>query len=66
MFNEQQKREVWKGVKILFWGLIGIAFVYFLTVLGYDISQLESPLIALATNAIVFTGWRYFKKRDQE
>lgn len=63
--NDRQKKELEKGVKILFWGMIGIGFVLFLRFLGVDLEPIATALVSLATNAIAFTSWRFFT-RGQE
>lgn len=60
--NETQKAELWKGVKILFWGGVSYAFVLFLKWIGADLSGVSEHLTALAMNAILFVGWRFFTR----
>ena len=59
--NEAKKDELWKGVKILFWGGLGVAFVFVLRYLGVALDPILTALVALGTNAITFTAYRFFK-----
>lgn len=65
MFNEQQKKELFKALMIFFWGGVGYLAVLALVSLGFDISELEAPIITIAVNAIVFAGYRLTKQRQQ-
>ena len=62
--NDARKEELWKGLKILFWGGIGICFVLVLRWFEVDLGPIMTALVSLATNAVVFTAYRFFKKKD--
>ena len=62
--NETQQKELFKGAKVLYWGLLGFLFVLVLKWLGVDLEPLTTALVSLGANAIAFTSWRFFTRKD--